>query len=144
MGESSAALPSRFSSARAFLSPARTPSTVKLRTNSATAPSIVITILPADVEVSICSENETKSIPKAFEYLQSSKQMGVGTGESIEPPNAHDIESSLVYVCHQSVKLSTEFFRSANPIFDKLGISNRVELVLCAVTNPKESALAPS
>jgi DNA-binding NarL/FixJ family response regulator len=29
-------------------------------------------------------------------------------------------------------------------IFDKLGISNRVELVLYAVTNPKEPTLAPS
>jgi DNA-binding NarL/FixJ family response regulator len=29
-------------------------------------------------------------------------------------------------------------------IFDKLGISNRVELVLYAVTNPKETTIAPS
>jgi hypothetical protein len=49
-----------------------------------------------------------------------------------------------VYVCHQSVKLSTEFFRSANPIFDKLGISNHVELVLYAVSNPKGNSLTSS
>ena len=35
------------------------------RSSSATAPRTVKTILPAGVEVSICSEKETKSIPRA-------------------------------------------------------------------------------
>jgi hypothetical protein len=55
-------LPSVFPFARAFRNPARTRSTVKLRSSSATAPKTVKTIFPAGVEVSICSENETKFI----------------------------------------------------------------------------------
>jgi hypothetical protein len=45
--------------------PALTRSTIRRRSSSATAPRTVKTILPAGVEVSICSENETKSIPNA-------------------------------------------------------------------------------
>jgi len=52
--------------ARAFRSPAFTRSTMRLRSSSATAPNTVKTILPAGVEVSICSEKETKSIPRAL------------------------------------------------------------------------------
>lgn len=46
--------------ALAFLSPARARSTIKLRSNSATAPKTVNTILPAGVAVSIVSLRETK------------------------------------------------------------------------------------
>jgi len=55
----------RFPFARAFRMPALTRSTMSERLSSATAPRTVKTILPAGVEVSICSENETKSIPNA-------------------------------------------------------------------------------
>ena len=52
--------------ARALLIPARTHSTISERASSAKAPRTVKTILPAGVEVSICAENETKSIPNAL------------------------------------------------------------------------------
>jgi hypothetical protein len=52
--------------ARAFRMPALTRSTISDRSSSATAPRIVKTILPAGVEVSICSEKETKSMPNAL------------------------------------------------------------------------------
>jgi hypothetical protein len=56
----------RFPFARAFRMPALTRSTISERSSSATAPRTVKTILPAGVELSICSEKETKSIPKAL------------------------------------------------------------------------------
>lgn len=59
-------LPSLFPLERAFRNPARTRSAIRLRSSSATAPRPVKTIFPAGVEVSICSENETKSIPRAL------------------------------------------------------------------------------
>ena len=55
--------------ARAFLKPARTRSAIKLRSNSATAPKTVKTILPVGVEVSICSENETKVALKGRAWI---------------------------------------------------------------------------
>ena len=58
--------PSVFPLARAFRRPALTRSTIKLRSSSATAPRTVKTILPAGVDVSICSEKETNSIPSAL------------------------------------------------------------------------------
>jgi hypothetical protein len=51
---------------RALRMPAFTRSTISERSSSATVPRTVKTILPAGVEVSICSENETKSIPNAL------------------------------------------------------------------------------
>jgi hypothetical protein len=62
---SDAGRPMRFPFARAFRNPAFTLSTIRLRSSSATAPKTVKTIFPAGVEVSICSEYETKSIPRA-------------------------------------------------------------------------------
>ncbi len=56
----------RFPFARAFRIPALTRSTISERSSSATAPKTVKTILPAGVDVSICSEKETKSIPNAL------------------------------------------------------------------------------
>ncbi len=50
--------PSRFLFARAWRKPARTLSTIKLRSSSATAPSTVKTIFPVGVLVSTCSESE--------------------------------------------------------------------------------------
>ena len=55
--------PNRFPCFRAFCSPIRTLSTIKERSNSATAPRTVKTIFPVGVDVSTCSEMETKSIP---------------------------------------------------------------------------------
>jgi hypothetical protein len=52
--------------ARALRIPAFTRSTISERSSSTTAPRTVKTILPAGVEVSICSENETKSILNAL------------------------------------------------------------------------------
>src|SRR5580692_3785326 len=48
---------------RAFCNPIRTLSAIRERSNSATAPSTVNTILPVAVEVSTCSEMDTKSMP---------------------------------------------------------------------------------
>ncbi len=64
-------LPSFFPLERALRNPARTRSTIRLRSNSATAPKTVNTIFPAGVEVSICSENETKSIPRALKVSKA-------------------------------------------------------------------------
>jgi len=58
--------PMRLPFARALRSPALTRSTIRLRSSSATAARTVKTILPAGVLVSTCSENETKSIPTAW------------------------------------------------------------------------------
>ncbi len=58
--------PIRLPLALAFLMPARTRSAIKLRSSSATAPSTVKTIFPVGVLVSICSDSETKSIPRAL------------------------------------------------------------------------------
>ncbi len=52
--------------ALAFLMPARTRSAIRLRSSSATAPRTVKTIFPVGVLVSICSDRETKSIPRAL------------------------------------------------------------------------------
>jgi hypothetical protein len=54
-----------FPLALALRIPARTRSTIKLRSSSATAPRTVNAILLAGVDVSICSEKEMKSIPRA-------------------------------------------------------------------------------
>ena len=59
-------LPSVFPLARAFRSPARTRSTIKLRSNSATAPRTVNIILPVGVVVSICSLRLTNAMPSAL------------------------------------------------------------------------------
>ncbi len=67
--------------------PARTRSTIELRSNSATAPKTVNTIFAAGVEVFICFEKETKSIPNALKRLQSPEKVGDRAGESIESPN---------------------------------------------------------
>ena len=52
--------------ARALRMPPFTRSTISERSSSATAPKTVKTIFPAGVQVSICLENETKSIPNAL------------------------------------------------------------------------------
>ena len=57
--------PIRLPFARALRMPAFTRSTTSARSSSATAPRTVKTIFPVGVEVSICSEKETKSIPRA-------------------------------------------------------------------------------
>ena len=59
-------LPSVFPLARAFRSPARTRSTIKLRSSSATAPRTVNIILPVGVVVSICSLRLTNAMPSAL------------------------------------------------------------------------------
>src|SRR6202041_3433262 len=51
--------PRVFPLARALRSPARTRSAIRLRSNSATAPSTVKTSLPAGVDVSTCSDKLT-------------------------------------------------------------------------------------
>jgi hypothetical protein len=56
----------RFPFARAFRMPALTRSTINERSSSATAPKTMKTILPAGVDVSTCSEKETKSTPNAL------------------------------------------------------------------------------
>src|SRR5580698_6648663 len=56
-------LPSIFPLARAFLSPARTRSDIRLRSSSATEARTVKTILPVGVDVSMDSDRELKSIP---------------------------------------------------------------------------------
>ncbi len=55
--------PSRRPLARALRSPARTRSAVRLRSNSATGPRTVKTILPVGVEVSLCSLRLTNAMP---------------------------------------------------------------------------------
>src|SRR5215469_18370856 len=67
--------PSRFSFARAFRSPARTRSAIKLRSNSATAPRTVNTILPAGVEVSTPSVRLTSSTLRAWNVSRAQGQM---------------------------------------------------------------------
>ena len=62
----------RFPFARALRMPALTSSTISERCSSATAPRTVKTIFPAGVEVSICSEKETKSIPREGLLFRSS------------------------------------------------------------------------
>src|ERR1700730_18117361 len=52
--------------ALAFRNPARTRSAIRLRSNSATAPRTVKTILPVGVLVSTCSESETNSTPNVL------------------------------------------------------------------------------
>ena len=59
-------LPSVFPFARAFRNPARTRSTIKLRSNSATASRTVNIILPVGVVVSICSLRLTNAMPSAL------------------------------------------------------------------------------
>ena len=60
-------LPERLPFARAFRRPARTRSTIRLRSSSATAPKTVKTILPAGVLVSICSRVQTNVDAEGFE-----------------------------------------------------------------------------
>jgi len=63
--------PSVLPLARALRRPARTRSTIRLRSSSATAPKTVKTIFPAGVDVSICSEKDTKSIPRALKVSKA-------------------------------------------------------------------------
>jgi hypothetical protein len=57
--------PSFFPLARALRKPALTRSTIRLRSSSATAPKTVKIIFPVGVLVSMFSERDTKSIPRA-------------------------------------------------------------------------------
>src|SRR5215471_18394473 len=95
-------LPNFFPFTRAFRNPARTLSTIKLRSNSAAAPKTVKTIFPAGVDVSICSENETKS--QCFECFQRPKQVRNRARKSVESPDANHIEAALVGVGHETVQ----------------------------------------
>jgi hypothetical protein len=64
-------LPNFLPLARAFRRPARTRSTMRLRSSSATAPSTVKIILPVGVEVSTCSESETNSMSRARKFSKA-------------------------------------------------------------------------
>ena len=77
-------LPSVFPFARAFRKPALTLSTIRLRSNSATAPKTVNTILPAGVVVSICSLKLTNAMPSELNVSRGPKQVRDGTGEAIK------------------------------------------------------------
>ena len=63
----------RFPFARALRIPARTRSTMRLRSSSATAPNTVKTILPVGVDVSSCSNRLTNSIPSAWKFSSARK-----------------------------------------------------------------------
>ncbi len=78
--------------ARAFLIPARTRSTISERSSSATAPKTVKTILPAGVDVSICSENETKSIPNDLNVSNArsrwdTERANLSNRQTVDPAN---------------------------------------------------------
>jgi hypothetical protein len=60
--------------------PARTRSAIRLRSNSATAPSTMKTILPVGVLVSTCFERETKS-PEMRRYTGCTEVSDSGTAQ---------------------------------------------------------------
>jgi hypothetical protein len=66
--------PRIFPLARAFRSPARTLSAIRLRSSSATAPKTVKTSFPAGVDVSNCSDRLTNSIPSALNVSKARRR----------------------------------------------------------------------
>jgi hypothetical protein len=107
--------------ALALRNPAFTRSTIRLRSNSATAPRTVKTILPAGVLVSSCSEKRHELDALGSERFQRSKQVAHRSGEAIELPDHDSIKAPAVRVSHQAVKFRACLLGSADADVHILG-----------------------
>ena len=97
-------LPRRFPFARAFRTPARTRSAIRLRSSSATAPRTVKIIFPVGVEVSTCSDSETNSMPR--ERKVSSARSRCET-ERAKRSNRQTTTASKFLRCASAISLSS-------------------------------------
>ena len=97
-------LPRRLPLAFAFRRPAFTLSTMSERSSSAAAPRTVNTILPAGVLVSICSENETNSMPWA---LNDSRARSRWLTERAKRSNFQTTTQSKRRRCASAISLSS-------------------------------------
>ena len=105
-----AGLPSFLPFARAFLSPAFTRSAISERSSSATAPKTVNTIFPVGVEVSICSERETNSIPRDLKVSSARSRWDTERAKrSNSPPQITRVSSKDCR--HQVTTQGSRYFR---------------------------------
>jgi len=108
--------PSCFPFERACRKPARTLSTIRLRSSSATAPRTVKIILPVGVLVVDLFRERNELNAQRIEGLQRPQQMRNRSSKTVKPLHNDDIESAFVSILHHPVQLGSRVFLAGRAV----------------------------
>jgi hypothetical protein len=97
--------------------PARTRSTIKLRSNSAMAPMMTTTARPSGPGgVDLFAEADELSVQVA-KLVQDLEEVLRGPGDPVTSPDQDDVEATAASIPHQAIQTGPARLRARDPVF---------------------------